>query len=480
MKKKLALLLLCTSYLSIKAQQWIDKKYDYDSVLNITYGTSVNFNGGIDSLTMDIYTPICDDINHTSRKPLLMWIHGGAFLAGNKNEMTNLCKQFAKRGYVTATINYRKGFISDDNAWNCNYPNYSCVFATDSAEWYRSYFRAVQDAKGALRYLINRNTQLKIDTNNIFVAGESAGAFLALAVALLDTAIEKPAQAYAISNAPNPINSALSCQYNLGKVFSGINVARPDLGDLDGTIEPTSIAYKIKGIGNMYGAMTSDLLKNHKAGNIKPSIFSFHQPCDLVVPIDSGAVYTGLSWCMTNGYNCYAIANTPKVYGSRAFSIWNTINGYGYTIHDEFTATNFPYNFLVGAGSCADQINIPCHAYDNSIVRENNLAAFFAPLVTTSPVCDTALFTTGVISITDEGLFNLYPNPSANILNIFCSNYTNFTITIYDMLGQKQSDEISLTQDYTTLSVKNLHSGLYVLIVKDKNKKINSIQFVKE
>lgn len=480
MTKKLALLFLYFLYLNINAQQWIVKKYNYDSTLNVPYGTSVTFNGSIDTLAMDIYKPICDDVNHVSRKPLLIWIHGGAFLAGDKNEMTNLCKQFAKRGYVTATINYRLGFIPDDVAWNCNYPNYSCVFATDSPEWYRSYYRAIQDGKGALRYLINRNASLKIDTNNIFVAGESAGAFIALGIGLLDTISEKPIQAYAINNAPNPVSSALSCQYCVGETFNGVNVPRPDLGGIDGTIEPTSVKFKIKGIGNMYGAMLSDLLKNHKANSPKPSIYSFHQPCDLVVPIDSGGVYAGLSWCMTNGYNCYGIANTPKVYGSRAFSNWNTNNGYGYNIHNEFTTTNFPYSFLFGTGSCTDQINNPCHAYDNSILRENNLATFFAPLVTTNPICDTTKFTTGVISITNENIVSVYPNPIVNSLNINCANYENFAITIYDMLGQKHHDEVFLLKEHTQVNIDNLPPGLYFMEIKNRNKILSVIRFIKE
>ncbi|MBS1765758.1 MAG: T9SS type A sorting domain-containing protein [Bacteroidetes bacterium] len=480
MANKLTLLFLCVLHLNLNAQQWIDKKYDYDSTLNVPYGTAVNFNGSIDTLTMDIYTPICDDINHVSRKPLLLWIHGGAFLAGDKNEMKKLCIQFSKRGYITATINYRLGFIPDDVAWNCNYPNYSCVFATDSAEWYRAYYRAIQDGKGALRYLINRNAALKIDTNNIFVAGESAGGFIALGIGLLDTISEKPIQANAISNAPNPNSNALGCQYCLGELFNGVDVARPDLGDIEGTIEPTNINFTIKGIGNMFGGMLSDLLKSHKANSAKPAIYSFHQPCDLIVPIDSGQVFAGLSWCMTNGYNCYGIHNTAKIYGSRAFSNWNINYGYGYNIHNEFTTTNFPYSFIFGTASCLDQVSNPCHAYDNSTLRENNLASFFAPLITTNPICDTTLFPNGIHSINAESYINIYPNPSSSILNIHCINCLNSSFTIYDMLGQKYIEEAHIAKEETKVNINHLHAGMYLIKIQNKNGLIKIIKFTKE
>ena len=344
MKFKLTLLILMSCF-TLQAQQWIDQKYAYDSTLNMFYGTATNFMGGVDSLRMDLYTPICDDSTHTSKRPLLIWVHGGAFIAGDKAEMTNLCKQFARRGYVTATIDYRLGFISDDTSRTCNFPNYNCFFATETSEWPRAYYRGVQDGKGALRYLVNRNSQYRIDTDNIFVAGESAGAFVALGIALMDTAIERLPQTFQLNPVARPHSSTSVCVYNVNQTFPNPTIDRPDLGGIDGTIEPTTIPYTIKGIGNNYGGMMSDLLKFSKANQPKPAIYSFHQPCDLIVPIDSGIVYQLLNWCFGNGYNCYGIANTPKVYGSRAFSNWNTANSYGYTIQNEFTVTNITTRF---------------------------------------------------------------------------------------------------------------------------------------
>lgn len=477
----LIVVLLFTCFTKLSAQQWIEKKYTYDSILNIKYGTATNFAGGIDTLKMDLFLPKCDDPSQSSKRPLLVWIHGGAFLAGDKNDQSiqYLCKQFAKRGYVTASIDYRLGFVSDNVNWQCNYPNYNCVFATDSSEWARAYYRAVQDGKGALRYLINRNALYRIDVNNVFVAGESAGAFIALGTALLDTISERPPHTYSIATAPAPNSNHLACTYNVGKSLTA-PVVRPDLGDIDGTIEPTTINYTIKGVGNMYGAMLSNLLKYKAYNKTRPAIYSFHQPCDIVVPIDSNYVYWGLTWCLTNGYNCFGIANNKiRLYGSRTFSTWNTNNNHGYTIQNEFTSTNFPFNFLIGSGSCADQINKPCHAYDNRNTRENNLASFFSTKITTSPVCD-ANYVTGLKDL-QTGYFKVYPNPAGSILNIqSIENLGNGKISVYTAIGQLVTQQNLQNTYLQTIHVAALNAGIYTLKIQSENGSEVQFKFVKD
>lgn len=453
------------------AQQWVDKKYNYDSSLNVVYGAAVNFNGGIDTLRMDIYTPIVLDTLSFPSRPLLVWIHGGAFLAGSKEDqsITRMCKEFAKRGYITASINYRLGMIADETAWNCNYPNYSCVFATDSSEWYRALYRGIQDGKGAVRYLINRHLEYRIDTTNVFVAGESAGAFVALGVALLDTPAERLPDTYALPDVPRPSSNSFSCEYNLGKSFPATTIARPDLGGIYGTIEPSTICYNIKAVGNMYGAMSNDLLQLYKSKHQKPAIYSFHQPCDIVVPIDAGRVYWGLSWCFTNGYNCYGIANTPTVFGSRTFNGWNTQNNYGYIIQNEFTATNFPYNFLFGSGSCADQVNNPCHAYDNAVLRENNLAQFFAGFIPIVPECDPTLSASEPRRPASELLVSVFPNPTRNTFKIRLSKPQRYAVRISDAYGRVLLQEQSVTDLEKEIDLGGYTYGLYLVQVRGEN-----------
>ena len=469
MNSFLFLLLCCLTCQLSFGQQWIDKQYTYDSLLNVPYGTAVNFAGELETLHMDIFLPRCQNSGELASRPLMMWIHGGAFLAGSKDEasLQAYCRDFARRGYVTATINYRLGFVADEAAWQCNYPQYNCIFATDPAEWPRAYYRAVQDGKGALRYLINRHEQFGIDPGNVFVSGESAGAFVALGVGLMDSPSERPVQTFALPPANRPSPNTANCSYNAGVTFTGSTVARPDLGGIDGNIEPSNINFTIKGIGNMYGAMYVDLLRQSPANKPKPSIYSFHQACDIIVPIDSNYVNWGLTWCFTNGYNCSGIINNEvMLYGSRTFSNWNMRNSYGYNIKDEFLTTPFPYSFVFGQGSCLDQVNKPCHAYDNRALRERNLSLFFADQITT-PACRPRTVNAGEPTLLDQ--IKIYPNPVAEVLTLQGKTLRDVhSLSIHNALGtavyQSNRQEVSLSSlDTWTLDFSSYPTGLYFL-----------------
>jgi acetyl esterase/lipase len=50
--------------------------------------------------TYDLYIPT------TAPKALMLYIHGGSWVSGNKEEGEWFCRRFAKQGYATATMNY--------------------------------------------------------------------------------------------------------------------------------------------------------------------------------------------------------------------------------------------------------------------------------------------------------------------------------------------------------------------------------------
>lgn len=447
------------------SQQWIDENYSYDSILNLQYGSAINFNNSSVDLHLDLYTPQCESSNG-SKTPLILIVHGGSFIAGDKSEttITALCKSFAKRGYAAASVNYRLGFINQSSENLCNFPNYACFFAADTIEWYRSYYRAVQDVKGALRFLVNRYDTYHIDTNSIFVAGESAGSFIAMGVGFMDVASEKFDAANAQSSLPNPHANTFSCPHNANETFTGTMISRPDLGSIDGTIEPTSINYTIKGIGNMFGGMLSDLLAVNNPTKPKPVLYSFHQPCDLIVPFQTNRVYSGMNWCFTNGYGCNAITGNAMVYGSKTISDWNTLNTYGYTIQNEFTTINFPYEYIgFQPRNCIDQVvnGNGCHGYSNFALRNTNLATFFAPHVSSNPICLPTQ--AGVIEVFgSNNELTLYPNPFVDNITIKNNSTSSFTYALFDSFGRKLVSGVAPSGISTIELPANLTCGVYI------------------
>ena len=82
--------------------------YFYQNANEITY----------ENLHFDLYQPKSDTTNN---RPLVIVVHGGAFVSGSKDDQTQpivgYCDSLAARGYVVASIDYRIGFILKDVPW---------------------------------------------------------------------------------------------------------------------------------------------------------------------------------------------------------------------------------------------------------------------------------------------------------------------------------------------------------------------------
>lgn len=153
--------------------------YDDDSYLKLlTQQLRATHNTQNLSLTMDIYEPVGDTLqtndtllSHIGLRPLIVFIHGGAFFVGDKTDshICTWCKNFARMGYVTASVNYRMGF------------------RPTKRDMERAGFDAVTDAQSALRYLLTQAARYHIDTTRIFLAGTSAGSITALMTAFAPT-----------------------------------------------------------------------------------------------------------------------------------------------------------------------------------------------------------------------------------------------------------------------------------------------------
>ena len=162
--------LLVTNFLFAQC----DGRYETE-IFNQVDITTVTYSD-IHNLSMDIYEPVGDDVTN---RPLIIFAHGGTFITGSKDNatMVDLCEAFAKRGYVTASINYR---LAEDIVGFFN----QFIFYTDTQMAYEVVLNAVMDGKAAIRYfrkdVVENGNTYGIDPNQIWAGGNSAGGVLFL------------------------------------------------------------------------------------------------------------------------------------------------------------------------------------------------------------------------------------------------------------------------------------------------------------
>lgn len=259
--KKWFFLLLLHSGLGVQAQfcttdnRFSETAFFQDTQINaqynITYGNAPDWNGNMVALKMDVYYPALN-VDTLPLRPLIMMVHGGGLISGDKVNYTRVCREFAKRGFVAATINYRLGV--------------DCL--TDSISEEKAKYRAQQDIHAAFRYVVQNAALLRVDTSWLFIGGGSAGSVAALGVVYLDQA-----------------------EWNL--LAPGV---QPLLGNLNSSGNALTNTFQLKGIFNDWGAM---LKANMQPAEMLPTV-SFHGDADSTVNIDSayggGCVQAALSY----------------------------------------------------------------------------------------------------------------------------------------------------------------------------------------
>lgn len=117
---------------------------------NIVYAETAN-----GSQLLDLYLPA----NAEAPVPLIIWIHGGGWKSGSKENCLPVRTGFTERGYAVASINYR---------------------LTGEA----SFPAQIEDCKAAVRWLRSHAKEYGLDANHFGAWGSSAGGHL---VALLGT-----------------------------------------------------------------------------------------------------------------------------------------------------------------------------------------------------------------------------------------------------------------------------------------------------
>ncbi|MCU0439876.1 MAG: carboxylesterase family protein [Raineya sp.] len=240
------------------------------------------------TLRMDIYRPSGDTL---TKRPVIIFAFGGGFVNGSRTEasMIQLCQAFARRGFVTATIDYRLGMnISNEELSK------------------RAVYRALQDGRSAVRFFRRNAAAYGVDPNQIYLSGHSAGSFLAYQAVYLDKDSERPA----------------STRNYLG---------RADLGGLDAIGDNKTYANgalvdgKANGVMGFAGAIGN--LTDIEGPADVPGVY-FHSSDDNVVPFNSGEPFSTLSWLP--GFNLPTVFGGSRM-NDRAGAVSATRTFYPYT-----------------------------------------------------------------------------------------------------------------------------------------------------
>jgi len=227
--------------------RYIEEIFDEVTVTSgVQYGASVDVFGNEKNLSMDIYEPAGDT---QTKRPVIILAHGGSFIFGDRSLMAAACTDFAKKGYVAASIDYR--------LWSIG------LGLPDSLDVQDIVIKASLDMKAAIRFFrkdADTDNNYRADENMILSGGLSAGAIVGLTAGMLDPTDDIPDFALDILE-DNIVDN-----------------------DFEGTSGNSGYSSEVQGIINWSGG----LYKLDWLDSEDPPIASMHGNADGTVPYEHG------------------------------------------------------------------------------------------------------------------------------------------------------------------------------------------------
>ena len=431
-------------------------------------------------LYMDIFMPHADTV---TKRPAIIFAHSGAFLIGSRkaDDMIAFCDSFARRGYVTATIDYRMGM----GATVSRFLGIPINIKIEYSNGYRAAYRAGQDARAAIRYLKHNAEEYGIDTSKVYFAGSSAGGILGL---------------YNLYNdKPQEFTEA---------VFS-----EPSLGSLD-TIGEQGYGGKANAVVSMWGAVQD----TKYIENESTPVFLIHGTADPIVPFKKGIPLDSiipenpvLSFTMPETYGSYCVdtaltnrniyhetyfvdggihelygVDTGEFYEDGPNQYWDTIqnkmsqfyfklfkpeavigyymNNLEFIFYDESAEPAYSF-WDFGDGSSATG-EIASHTYNQKGIYNVRLTT-----CNQNMACDTVStnIAAGIIDNLAEAKFNeikIYPNPVKNQINVLGID-DDFDAQIYDLTGRLYFTKMNIQNN--TIDISGLQNGIYFIKISSSN-----------
>lgn len=198
---------------------------------------------GEKEMKLDFYKPIS---LAEGPKPLVIVIHGGAWMGGKRQDMAGFAQGLAQQGFATATISYR---LAPTDKWPSQ----------------------IDDCQAAVRYFRSKAGEYDVDPNRFASLGASAGGHLALLLGFTDTR-DKTTLDYPL------LSSKVQCVVN---VFGPVDLSQ----DFEQTMAGL-VAMQV--LGKSYDKATKEITEFSPityAVKGCPPVFTLHGKADTLVPV---------------------------------------------------------------------------------------------------------------------------------------------------------------------------------------------------
>ena len=340
------------------------------------------------TLYLDFYEPQGDTL---SARPLVITVFGGAFVAGGRDyvDMVAYCTRLAQHGYAAASIDYRLLSI-----WNL-----------DATSLVRDAYMAAQDVSSAIRFFKCHCEEYRIDPEQVFLLGNSAGSIAILCEMFMDES-ERPAETY----------------------------ESPDLGSMhsSGYEEYAGFSPAVAGaVPHWGGVLDLDVISTEEY----VPLCMIHGTDDTTVPYDSGYCYNGL-----------LPGVMPFMYGSHAMV----------SRLDELGVTDYEFHPFEGEGHAFYLVPV---LY--TLIEEKFDACFSI----TRDFLYNHLKSMASLPEMEETMIQVYPNPANTRMTIHFGEVSNdrvFSTVVTDMMGRSMFSENQTSLPFT-MDVSQWPSGVYVI-----------------
>ena len=341
------------------------------------------------TLYLDFYEPHGDTL---SARPLVITVFGGAFVAGGRDyaDMQAYCTRLAKHGYAAASIDYR--LLS--------------FFNLSQKSLIRDAYMAAQDVSSAIRYFKAHDEEYRIDTDQVFLLGNSAGSIAILCELFMDES-ERPAETF----------------------------ENPDLGPMhsSGFDEYAGFSPAVAGAIPHWGGVNSlDVLSEEEY----VPLCMLHGTDDTTVPYDSGYCFNGVFPDVM-----------PYMYGSH--SIAGRLDEIGITDYEFHSFENEGHAFYFSLYQLVDEKFDTCFSITRDFLYQH------LEISTSMPE-------------TEAVKIQVYPNPAADLLTIRVGEAVQnkpLNVSVVDVIGRMVYAESVSAMEFR-LDVSQWPSGVYFMQIE--------------